>query len=317
MYRYALIVLAAAGAVSAIRLSATTGTDATVPPPPNAPAVKPAGPAIAAAGLIEAAHENTAIGVPVPALVKSVDVRVWDKVAAGQPLLTLDDTEIQAALVAHRANVDAAKASVRLAEAELARVNASIAKWNAVSDPRAISPDELNLKRGEGEIAAARLDSARAQLKVAQARVTEAEALAARLVVRAPIAGTVLQVNTRAGEFATPGATRAPLVLGDVETLQLRCDIDEQIAPRMRPGLDAIAYLKGDTAKSIDLKFVRIEPFVIPKQSLTGSSSERVDTRVLQVIYRFAKPVDRAVYVGQQMDVYIGEKPAAATTPAK
>jgi len=43
---------------------------------------------------------------------------------------------------------------------------------------------------------------------------------------------------------------------------------------------------------------------VIPKKSLTGDSTERVDTRVLQVIYR-VEDQNASLYVGQQMDVYI------------
>jgi hypothetical protein len=49
---------------------------------------------------------------------------------------------------------------------------------------------------------------------------------------------------------------------------------------------------------------VRFEPYVIPKKSLTGSPSERTDTRVLQAIYRLA-PEAMPVYVGQQVDVFI------------
>jgi hypothetical protein len=50
---------------------------------------------------------------------------------------------------------------------------------------------------------------------------------------------------------------------------------------------------------------------VIPKASLTGVSTERVDTRVLQVIYQFERPADRPIFVGQQMDVYIDTSPDA------
>lgn len=321
MYRYLLFAIALAGIISAARLSATARPDSPVRPPPVAPAVKPGRRAIAAAALVEAVRENTAIGVPVAALVKTVEVKVWDKVKAGTPLLRLDDTDLRASLVTLRAarataeaDLAAARATLAATAAERARVADTLARWNAVSDPRAVSADDLAAKRSEDLVAAARLDSARAglaraeaALTLARAKVAETETLAERLVVKAPIDATVLQVNTRAGEFASPAAARAPLVLGDIDTLQLRCDIDEQVAPRMRPGLPAIAYLKGATDRPIELEFVRIEPFVIPKQSLTGASNERVDTRVLQVIYRFARPADRAVYVGQQMDVYIRE----------
>src|SRR5215470_6751977 len=47
-----------------------------------------------------------------------------------------------------------------------------------------------------------------------------------------------------------------------------------------------------------------IEPFVVPKNSLSGDSTERVDTRVLQVIYRI-EDSNLPLFVGQQMDVFI------------
>jgi hypothetical protein len=80
--------------------------------------------------------------------------------------------------------------------------------------------------------------------------------------------------------------------------------VDEQNAPLVVKGAPAVAYLKGDTKNAIPLRFTRIEPFVVPKKSLTGDSTERVDTRVLQIIFEFDRPAT-PVYVGQQMDVFI------------
>lgn len=325
MFRYILFAIAALGIVQAARLAADARPDSPVRPPPVAPAVKPGPHAIAAAGLVEAVRENTRIGVPVAALVKSVNVKVWDKVKAGDTLLTLDDSDLRAALTSQRAavasskaGVDAARANRDAAAADRKRTADTLARWKSVTDARAISADDLALRNGDDEVAAARLASAEAglvraeaDLALAQVKVAEYETLAGRLVIKAPIDGTILQVNTRAGEYARPG-DGSPLVLGDIDTLQLRCDIDEQVAPRMKPGLTATAYLKGDSKQPIPLEFVRIEPYVIPKQSLTGSSIERVDTRVLQVIYRFATPAGRTIYVGQQMDVYIDETSSPA-----
>jgi hypothetical protein len=61
----------------------------------------------------------------------------------------------------------------------------------------------------------------------------------------------------------------------------------------------------------VPLQFVRFEPYVVPKKSLTGDSTERVDTRVLQVLYSFNRDT-LPLYVGQQMDVFI-----AATLPTE
>lgn len=85
--------------------------------------------------------------------------------------------------------------------------------------------------------------------------------------------------------------------------LRVRADIDEVNAPLVSES-PALAYLKGVTDTAIPLTFRRIEPYIVPKRSLIGDNRERIDTRVLQVIYRFAKP-PFPVYVGQQVDVFI------------
>lgn len=264
-----------------------------VPPPPHNPPSNPFERAVAAAGLVEAQGENIALGVPVAGLVTAVHVRVWDKVEAGQPLLQLDDRELRASLIGQRARV-------QVAEATENRLRGMLARLEKVTDNRAITREELETRRSDVQVAAAELAAARAA-------VEQTETLLTRLTVRAPREATVLQVNTRPGEFVSPGAVRAPLVLGDLTYYQVRADIDEQVAPRVRPHMKAVGYLKGDTQKPIPLEFVRIDPFIIPKTSLTGSSVERVDTRVLQVIYRCQASTNAILYVGQQLDLYLEE----------
>lgn len=97
-------------------------------------------------------------------------------------------------------------------------------------------------------------------------------------------------------------------MLGFIGEMQIRVEVDEQLAPRIRPGAKAMAYRKGATDEAIPLEFIRIEPFIIPKKNLTGESSERVDTRVLPVIFRLPANTAIKAYVGQQVDVYIEEK---------
>jgi hypothetical protein len=75
----------------------------------------------------------------------------------------------------------------------------------------------------------------------------------------------------------------------------------------VRNGARAVAYRKGATTDPIPLEFLRIEPYIVPRKSMTGASSERVDTRVLQVVFRFANCAGRKTYVGQQVDLFIEE----------
>jgi hypothetical protein len=94
------------------------------------------------------------------------------------------------------------------------------------------------------------------------------------------------------------------MTIGDTSIMLVRVDVDENDAWRVRAGAAATASLRGNSAVGTELEFVRLEPFVVPKRSLTGLSSERVDTRVLQVVYRFAAAAMPA-YPGQQVDVFI------------
>ena len=276
-----------ATAVMASRMSAT-------PPemiPPIEPSPKPYEVSVAASGIVEALSENVAIGVPEAGLVTKVHTKVSDFVEEGAPLFTLDDREISARLKVNLANARVANATLRRLEDQLTRLK-------RVGDPRAVSQDEVRTKESDVAVAQAQLDAAQAQVGQDLVSLT-------RLTVRAPRAGTILQVNVRPGEYASATPKNAAMVLGDVEHLQVRADVDEQNAPRLQPGQTATAYLKGDTTQPIELTFVRVEPYVVPKVSLTGASTERVDTRVLQVIYAFTRPQDRPVYVGQQVDLFV------------
>lgn len=108
------------------------------------------------------------------------------------------------------------------------------------------------------------------------------------------------------------GPTEPLMLLGETEHLQVRADIDEVNAPLVIPQSGGTASIKSLADQKIPLTFVRIEPYVIPKKSLTGENTERVDTRVLQVIYRFERP-SFPVYAGQQVDVFI-ERLAVSNT---
>src|SRR5207248_9864928 len=130
------------------------------------------------------------------------------------------------------------------------------------------------------------LDIARAEVDEARRQVERVEADLSRLVVTAPIAGEILQCKVHAGEFAQAGPLAQPLILmGATARLNVRADIDEQDAWRVKSGATATGTVRGNTAARLPLRFVRVEPYVIPKRNLTGDSTERVDTRVLAVLF--------------------------------
>jgi hypothetical protein len=102
--------------------------------------------------------------------------------------------------------------------------------------------------------------------------------------------------------------------MGAVTPMHVRVQIDEEDAARIASGAPAQASLRGDASKRIPLTFVRFEPQAMPKKNLNGGA-ERVDTRVVEVIYSF-NPAGRQAFVGQQMDVFVTAKPIARAVTA-
>ena len=273
--------------------------------PPVMPPAKPFKQSVAATGILEALSENVAIGVPLPGLVTEVLVKVNDRVEKDQPLLKLDDRDLEADKLSNQAQQQISRAQITVSEAQLAKLESQLQRLSAVTDRRAVSQDELENSRQDVAVSKAQLVAAKAQLTVSENALKRINLLIERLTIRAPRAGTIIQVNVRAGEYAATSPKTPAMILGETDKLQVRADIDEQNATRIRAGQAAFAYLKGDPTITFPLEFVRIEPYVIPKVSLTGSSTERVDTRVLQIIYSLTRPTDPPLYVGQQVDVFI------------
>lgn len=307
--RYFTFILAIAGVLAmGVVLQKLRSQEAAIPPPPVTPPQKNAVDDVAATGILEARDENVAIGVPMAGLVKEVMVAVNHVVKKDDALLILDDRELKASLLKQKAAIAVAEANVVVAQAQFAKVQDMLDRLKSVPDQRAISQDDLRNRSNDVLVSKAQQQAADAQLLSAKADLQQTELLIERLTVRAPRDGTILQVSIRAGEYASPQNRQPALVLGDIETLHVRADVDEQNAMKIAGGKDASLYLKSDSSKKYAIQFVRIEPYVIPKVSLTGASSERVDTRVLQVIYKLEKPKDEALYVGQQVDVFIPRK---------
>jgi multidrug resistance efflux pump len=224
----------------------------------------------------------------------------------------------EANLGSAKSNVDSAKASYDDA-AQIATRNEGLHKDGIIADQVYVTGNNARdgayarWKQSEAQVAQAQAQLANARAAVTQQKADLDSALATAhqqhvlldmLTVRAPADGKILQVNNRQGEYLTGGMGTAPVLFGDTGSLLIRVDIDEINASHFRAGSTAIAALKGDSSRRFPLKFVRVIPYMVPKQSLTGSNSERVDVRVLQVEYRFDPP-PFPVYVGQQVDVYI------------
>ena len=293
--RYLLPALAILGIASTLATVLVDNREQPTEEPAIVPASSPYKTYVAGAGLVEASTGNISIGSPVSGVATTLHVHVGDFVEAGEPLFQVDDRDLQAQLVTARGRVAAAEAALQQPRHRL-----SYSQELARRAPGAVTADILTDLRDQVAIA-------EGNLSLAKAEVTQLNMEIERYTVRAPMAGRVLQLNLRTGEYVDGSAT--PLVLfGDDRTLFVRVDVDESDAWRVDPGADATAFVRGNTALRIQLTFEYVEPHIIPKTSLTGRSTERSDTRVLQVLYSFKRDA-LPVYIGQQLDVFIKAPP--------
>ena len=218
------------------------------PPPPITPARNPFGDALAAAGIVEAQTENIAVGSATPGVVVQVLVKVGDEVVPNAALFRLDDRELRGDLEVKKAAVSQARSELIRLEAEprkekipvlaatvdearaLVAREADALKRVEETFARKVSTEQELIERREALAAAkAKLarsqadldlleagsweydrDVAKAALSRAEAEVAKIEVELDRLVVRALVAGRVLQVNVRPGEFVgTPAEPAA------------------------------------------------------------------------------------------------------------
>jgi multidrug efflux pump subunit AcrA (membrane-fusion protein) len=308
--RRVLPLIAVAGLVlAAVFIFSGLPDRSTSPPvrtPAKAPATLAAATRVAGSGVVEPSSEVIDIGAPLSGLVTAVAVTPGDYVSPGQPLFSIDDRAVRAQLREAVAAIGEARAAIGEARTAKATATRQLALYRAVDDADAVSRSEVIRAEGEAAAAEQRVVLARARLDAAEARAASARTELGRLTVRAPVAGEILAVAIRPGEYvSTMGASsQAFIQMGQTRPLHVRIDIDEEQAPRVRLGAAAVVAPRGAGGRQVEARFVRAEPLIVPKRSLTNSAQERVDVRVLQLIY--ALPDSKGLFrVGQQVDAYI------------
>jgi HlyD family secretion protein len=235
-------------------------------------------------------------------------------------------------------NLDVADAQVVAAEASLKTAQDTLQKDQAAyeMDPRSVSKDALDSAINAAAVAKANLIVAKKQDDLTRAGAwiydiqnqerqqhalakayAASRALLGKYTLRASRDGIVLSINTIVGSYVSPqgsydaytqGADPV-IVLGSLSSsLHVRCYVDEILVPRLPSGckMKAQMSVRGSDIK-IPLEFVRVQPYVSPKIELSDQRQERVDVRVLPVIFRIEKTLNANLYPGELVDVYISE----------
>ena len=254
------------------------------------------------------------------------------KAQAEAALVTLRELKAQPRLEnlkVSKAQVDAAAASLKTTQDSLSKLRRSHAM-----NPQSVSKDQLDNAENAFKVAKANLGVAQRQYQLTKAgawiydiqnqqRLYEAltktyesgQALLAKYSIQAPVDGVVLAVRTAEGSYVGPQGSYGTytqgynpiIVMGYPQEpyLEVRCYIDEILIPRLPASqMQGQMQIRG-TDRRIPLEFDRIQPYVSPKIQLSDQRTERVDVRVLPVLFRFKPPKDMKIYPGQLVDVYV------------
>jgi RND family efflux transporter MFP subunit len=251
---------------------------------------------VAGEGTVESLDENVEIGVSFSDVISNVYIRPGQEVHKGDLIFKIDTRQQESDL----------QESIRqfyLAKKTFEETCQEFSYYEQLKNRSAVSKQAYTQSYYQKAIA---FES----LKVAAANVRRIETMITRAHIRAPSDGQILQRNVRVGAYANvnPYDKKALVILGYTKRLQLRVNIAEEDAWRVISGAPGVAFVRGNSKLSVPLTFAYIEPLIVAKNALTGIDTERVDTRVLQVIYEFEKG-DKPIYVGQLLDVYLEAKP--------
>jgi len=237
-------------------------------------------------------------------------------------------------------NLAVAQAQLDYASANLLNVQAQLMKIKkAVQlDAKAVSKNVLDNAINAVNIADTNLKVARAQYNLIKAGAWSYEivaqenqyqaalrayladkALLDKFIIKSPLNGKVLRVQAAVGNYVSSSGVydtytqgMSPIIVlgADDKYMQVRCYLDEILVPKLpkTANLQATMLVRGMNNKAIPLEFVRLQPYTTPKIQLSNESLERVDVRVLPIIFRFKKPSDINIFNGQLVDVYIRGK---------
>ena len=291
---------------------------------------------ISGSGIVEPVSGNIIISSPFNRIVEKINVSINDQIKKGDILFELYNQDLKAHLKIKQKKYDESLSNLYKLEAlprqedlliaqeifnrDKAVFNQSIIEY-CLTNRRARSKEEKHIglykyQQAEAEFLAARAQFEKVksgawypELKIAQDEVEQAtadieatEAELERTYIKSPIYGTVLQIKIREGEALDQGKTA--IIVGNMDELNLRVGIDQFNEQGFHPNGPAVAFKQGDSTMEFPLKFLHLEPVMVPKKYLTNELHEKVDTQIFEILYRIEKNTSR-LFIGEQMNVYI------------
>lgn len=331
----------------------TTAQPAVTPAPAPAPAVAKPVWAVSAPGRVEPKTGDVRISPQAAGRIAEVYVSLNQKVVAGDMLIKLDDSDIEARLAAADAEAsvrkrdrdtenvtgpardrrnaeDAAFTAERLYSLNRAELDRWIdARKNGLAtDADLAKARETVVKAREAMVAArAALRRSLADTQVAQTRLEAAlsaarselaavDAAAERMRIRAPIDGTILQLNAVPGESVAPSPENIVVVMGDVSALRVKAEIEERDIGKLRIAQPAAVRSDAFPGREFEAKVTAFGQSLGPSRLGQKGPRRLADVDVLEVTLELTG--HPPLLPGMRVDVFLKpDSQAASTTPTK
>lgn len=291
-----------------------------------------------APGRIEPLSGEIRIATPIPGVVGQVLVKVNDKVFAGEPLVRLQDNEVLARLAAAEMQValrkrarndqsasgktlERRKAEDAVADGEKAAVEARVALDRAAIALRAGTAPETDVDTARSALTQTKdkLGQLKAdlrkieadaplpiqldgQLNIARSELVAAEAAAEKLTIRAPVAGSILQINVKAGELAAPSALQPLILLGDISALRVRAELDERDFGEIKIGQPVVVRSSAFRGRDFAGKVSFVAPLIEHGRGNLRGPRSPTDVDVVEVMVDLTEPGPLAT--GMKVDAY-------------
>jgi RND family efflux transporter MFP subunit len=203
-----------------------------------------------ASGYVTARRQAT-VSAKITGKVRDVRIEEGQRVAEGEVLATLDDTEAQAELALYRAQLDQARAQVAESRTQLGNAERELARQQDMAARKLVSASALDAARTLVDTWRARLASNESAIGVAEEGVRVAQVQLDNTIVRAPFAGVVTVKAAQPGEMISPisaggGFTRTGIgTIVDMDSLEIQVDVNESYINRVKPGQPVEAILNA------------------------------------------------------------------------
>ena len=172
--------------------------------------------------------------------------------------------------------------------------------WTSARD--ALVRERADLRRVEAEAGTPLPTQNEGQLNVARTELRLADVELDRLTIRAPIDGTVLQVDARLGELTSPTASLPLMSLGDISGLRIRAEVDERDLAGIKLGQSAMVRADAFQGREFSGKVSSISPIVQAGRISSPGSRNLTDFNVAEVLIDVAEP--GSLVSGMKVDVY-------------